>query len=143
MVAVFGESVQRKKKRDQHDGADEDVEKDGEGAGFDGSEEAGADGEVELPEARPQGRRGAERGYPAKGTTEPADGHRCIDEHDHNAGDRKDDFGKDAEAVGRVHGRASAILRTETGSDGGGFGIDRTSCAGVETGEFLWMARSQ
>ena len=66
VVAVCRERIERDEQRDEDDAADEHMEEDGEGAGLDGAVEAGSRGKRELPEAGPEGERGADGGDPAQ-----------------------------------------------------------------------------
>ena len=66
MMGVLGQRVEREQQSHENDAADEDVEEDGEGAGFDGGEEAGSFRQGELPEAGPEGDGGSDGGDPAE-----------------------------------------------------------------------------
>jgi hypothetical protein len=100
MVALFGERVQREQQSYQHEAADQHVEEDGEGAGLDGAGEAGSHRQGNLPEAGPQREGGSEGGHPAQRTARPARGQGSVEQHYQHAGQREDDFGKDAEYTG-------------------------------------------
>ena len=76
VVAVFRQSIEREQEGDQDDAADEDVEEDSEGAGFDGAEEAVPVRKAELPEASPQGDGGADGGDPTEWPPREAGGQR-------------------------------------------------------------------
>ena len=100
MVGVFRERVEREQERDENNAADEDVEEDGEGAGFDGGEEAGSFGQGKLPEAGPKGGCSSHGCDPSKRTARPGGRERGVNEHDDNSGQREDDLGEDAVDVG-------------------------------------------
>ena len=110
VVAVFGQRVEREQQGHEDDAADEDVEEDGEGTGFDRArrsrfrqEERAARGSPREPAwfqwraTQPSGRRGHPGGSEAS-----------ISMTRH-AGEREDDLGKDAEDVrNRIHRWTSA-----------------------------------
>ena len=100
VMAVVGQGVEREQKGDENDAADEDVEEDGEGAGFDGAEEAGSLRQRKLPEAGPESEGGSDGSDPAERTARPCGRERGVDQHDGDAGEGEDDLGEDAEDVG-------------------------------------------
>src|ERR1700722_15898254 len=111
MMGVLGERVEREQKSHENNAADEDVEEDGEGAGFDGGVEAGSFRQGELPQACPEGDGGSDGGHPAEHATRQCGRQRGVDEHDGDAGQREDDLGEDAVDVGNwIHRWLSPVV---------------------------------
>ncbi len=108
MMAVFRQGVEREQQSHQHDAANQHVEEDGKGAGFDGAVEAGSHGQGKLPQAGPQGEGGSDGRNPAQRAACPMGRQRGVDHHDGDAGQREDHLGKDTVDVGNgIHRWAS------------------------------------
>ena len=108
VVAVFGQRVEREKQSHEHDAADENVEEDGKGAGFDGAEEAGALRKRKLRKAAVDGQGGSDGGEKSEIAARPLRRKRRVDDHDGRAGEGENHLGEDAVDVGNgVHRWAS------------------------------------
>src|SRR5580658_4439326 len=109
MMTLLGEGVEGKEDGDENDAADEDVEENGESAGFNGRREAGSFRQRQLPETHPECDSGSKRSDPTEHASWKRRRRGCVDEHDGDAGEREYDFGENAfdGGNGRRHGWAS------------------------------------
>ena len=97
MMGVLGQSVEREQEGDENDAADEDVEEDGEGAGFDGASRSRCLRAGKAARGWPRGRSWFRWRRPSRaGGAAMRGGSDGVDEHDGDAGEREDDLGEDA-----------------------------------------------